>query len=162
MTASALPEHQFMSEALGALHFTEKPFKIDELLAQIRSALGSHGATVSDFQAMLRNVTPMDILQLKCLSGVSAVVEFRSNFREGRIRFQKGELVDAHTGALRGVEAVREIIGWRHGEVFEHAALGEFERTIHCSWQALLMEAAQTIDECRAASAAAELASVPA
>jgi DNA-binding response OmpR family regulator len=149
ITAAALPEHQFISEALGALHFIEKPLKIPVLLEQIRSALGAQNAGDSskDFRAILQNVTPMDILQLKCLSGATTVVEFRSNFREGHIRFVKGEMVDALAGALRGVEAVRAIIGWPEGEVVEHGDGGEYERTIDCSWQTVLMEAAQAIDE---------------
>ncbi|MGB8169609.1 MAG: DUF4388 domain-containing protein [Chthoniobacteraceae bacterium] len=155
ITATSLPEHRVMSAALGAVHFLEKPLDVNVLVGQIRDALGSHNATgaTRDFRATLENVTPMDILQLKCLSAASTVVEFRSNSREGRIRFQKGEVVDALTGSLRGVDAVREIIGWPHGQVFEHVEIGEFERTIHCSWQALLMEAAQGMDEHRARTA---------
>lgn len=100
-----------------------------------------------DFRATLDNVTPLDILQLKCLSAASTVIEFRSATQEGRIRLHKGEVVDARAGSLVGVEAVREIIGWPHGRVHEHVEIGEFERTIHCSWQALLMEVALAIDE---------------
>jgi DNA-binding response OmpR family regulator len=139
VTATALPEYQVMSAALGALHFIEKPVKPSVLLEH--------------FRATLDNVTPMDILQLKCLSVASSIVEFRSDHREGRVRFQKGEVVDARTGSLRGIDAVREIIGWPHGHVFEHPESGEFERTIHCSWQALLMHAAHEIDEQQARTA---------
>jgi DNA-binding response OmpR family regulator len=156
ITATPLPEHRVMSAALGALNFLEKPLKIPLLLGQIRCALGSHSASAGDrdFRATLENVTPMDILQLKCLSAASTVIEFKTNSQEGRVRFQKGEIVDARTGSLSGVEAVREIIGWPHGRVTEHVEIGEFERTIHCSWQALLMEVAQGIDEQRAHAAA--------
>jgi DNA-binding NarL/FixJ family response regulator len=157
ITATALPEYRVMSAALGALHFMEKPLDIPVLLGHIRDALGSQSTTgaTRDFHATLENVTPMDILQLKCLSAASTVVEFRSYSGEGCIRFQKGEVVDALAGSLRGIDAVREIISWPHGQVFEHAEIGEFERTIHCSWQALLMEAAQAIDEQDARTSAA-------
>ena len=157
ITASSLPEHQVMSAALGALQFLEKPLQMPKLVEHIRQALGAQNADgpTRDFRATLENVTPMDILQLKCLSAASTVVEFTSGSKNGRIRFQKGEVVDARTGALRGVDAVREIIGWPHGQVCEHVEIGEFERTIHCSWQALLMDAAQGIDEQRARDAAA-------
>ena len=146
-----------MSAALGALQFLEKPLQMPKLVEHIRQALGAQNADgpTRDFRATLENVTPMDILQLKCLSAASTVVEFTSGSKNGRIRFQKGEVVDARTGALRGVDAVREIIGWPHGQVCEHVEIGEFERTIHCSWQALLMDAAQGIDEQRARDAAA-------
>lgn len=154
VTATSLPEHRVISEALGVLHFLEKPLDAEVLVGCLRRALGSNATGRSrDFRATLENVTPMDILQLKCLSAASTVVEFRSNGREGCIRFQKGEVVDAHTGSLRGLEAVREIICWPHGQVFEHVEIGAFERTIHCSWQALLMDAAVGIDEHRARAA---------
>ena len=157
ITASSLPEHRVMSAALGVLQFLEKPLRMPSLVEHIRQALGSQNADggTRDFRATLENVTPMDILQLKCLSAASTVVEFSSGSKNGRIRFQKGEVVDARTGGLRGVDAVREIIGWPHGQVCEHMEIGAFERTSHCSWQALLMDAAQGIDEQRARSAAA-------
>jgi CheY-like chemotaxis protein len=154
ITATAVPEHLCTAEALGVLHFIEKPIKIPVLLGLIRTALAARNVA-SDLCTTLQNVTPLDILQLKCLSVASTVVEFRSNDREGRVRFQKGEVVDAHAGDLRGLEAVREITSWPHGQVFEHGEVGEFERTIHCSWQMLLMDAAQSIDERFAETAAA-------
>ena len=60
VTATALPEYQAMSAALGALHFIEKPAKPPVLLEQIRRALGSQSSTGSarDFRATLENVTP--------------------------------------------------------------------------------------------------------
>jgi CheY-like chemotaxis protein len=146
ITATSVPEHLRTAEALGVLHFIEKPIKIPVLLRLIRAALAARNVA-SDLSTTLQNVTPLDILQLKCLSVASTVAEFRSNAREGRVRFQKGEVVDAYVGDLRGVEAVREITSWPHGEAFEHGEVGEFERTIHCSWQALLMDAAQAMDE---------------
>lgn len=149
ITSTPLADHRVMAAALGALSFIEKPFEITTLLDQIRNALGSHSAAVvsRDFRATLDNVTPLDILQLKCLSAASTVIAFRSNLKEGHIRLHKGEVVDAKAGAFRGVDAVREIIGWPHGRVDEHVEIGDFERTIHCSWQTLLMEAAQAVDE---------------
>ena len=154
MTANALPEHQANSAALGVLHFLEKPLKLPFLIQHLRRALDSEqmaGAN-QEFRAVLENVTPADILQLKCLTHASTVVEFHAGGKTGHICFQKGELADAQTGALRGVEAVFEIISWKRGEVTERAAVEQFERTINCSWQTLLMEAAQRIDE-RAAAA---------
>jgi len=154
ITATAIPQHLSTAEALGVLHFIEKPIKIPVLLGLIRTALAARNST-SDLCTTLQNVTPLDILQLKCLSAATTVVEFRSKQRDGCVRFRKGEVVDAHAGDLRGVEAVREITSWPHGEVFEHGEVGEYERTIHCSWQALLMDAAQAIDERFAETAAA-------
>jgi len=157
ITSTPLPAYRAMSAALGVLNFMEKPLVIPTLIEQIESALGSHQAAASgrDFRATLDNVTALDILQLKCLSAASTVIEFRSNAEVGTIRLHKGEVVDASTGALRGIEAVRQIIGWPHGRVQEHVEIGEFVRTIDCSWQALLMEVARYIDENEARAAIA-------
>jgi len=151
MTASPLPEHQAHTSALGVLHFLEKPLQIPAFIKQLRAALekAPEGEDKNDFQASLRNVTPADILQLKCLSGATTVVEFLSDDQVGRIRFEDGEIVSASAGTLRGVEAVNEILGWKRGNVTEHPCVGFPMRTINCPWQTLLMNAAHQLDERR-------------
>lgn len=149
MTATPLPEHEMHTTALGVLHFLEKPLKLPILLGHIRSALGCAGGDgpEQDFRATLQNVTPADVLQLKCLSRATTVVEFHSEGLAGRIRFENGEITDASAGERRGADAVFEIIGWKRGQMSEQACVGFFERTIHCSWQTLLMDAAHRLDE---------------
>jgi DNA-binding response OmpR family regulator len=152
MTASPLPEHEMHTTALGVLHFLEKPFKMGPLIEKLRAALDKvqEGESRSDFRATLENVTPADILQLKCLTGATTIVEFLSDEQVGRIRFEGGEITDASVGNLRGVDAVYEIVSWKHGQVTEHPCVGFFDRTIDCPWQNLLMDAAHRLDERRA------------
>ncbi|MEP6668205.1 MAG: DUF4388 domain-containing protein [Chthoniobacter sp.] len=149
MTATPLPEHQAHTSALGVLHFLEKPLQLQPLINQMRAALekATEGEGKNDFRASLRNVTPADILQLKCLTRATTVVEFLSDDQIGRIRLEDGEIVSASAGALRGVDAVYEILGWTRGHVTEHPCVGFPMRTIDCPWQSLLMNAAQRIDE---------------
>lgn len=149
MTATPRPEHQMNSAALGVLHFLEKPIRIPSLLAMVRAALhAEHAADVrEEFRAMLKNVTPADILQLKCLSSATTVVEFRSQAQAGWVRLDDGEIVDAEAGSLQGVDALFEIVTWKRGNVSERPARGLLKRTIHGSCQSLLMEAAQRVDE---------------
>jgi CheY-like chemotaxis protein len=149
ITATALPEYQANSAALGALEFLEKPLNLKQLVNLAGKALEAEtlNGTDIEFRATLENVTPVDILQLKCLTGSTTVVEFRSSGKLGRVRFQAGEIIDAEALGLRGAEAVFEIIQWKRGQVSEHPAVGTPERTIGCSWQTLLMEAAQRLDE---------------
>jgi DNA-binding response OmpR family regulator len=151
MTATPLPEHQAHTSALGVLHFLEKPLRIPALVNQLRAALekATEGEGKNDFRASLKNVTPADILQLKCLSGATTVVEFLSDEQVGRIRLEDGEIVSASTGVLRGVEAVYEILGWKRGNVTEHPCVGFPMRTIDCPWQTLLINAAHRVDERR-------------
>jgi DNA-binding response OmpR family regulator len=153
MTANPLPEHPALTTALGVLHFLEKPLKIPSFLGLLRSALNQVSVDdgTGDFQAVLKNVTPADILQLKCLTGSTTVVEFISD-QVGRVRFEDGEIIDASVGALHGVEAIYEIVGWKRGQVIEHPCVGFAKRTIQCSWQSLLMDAAHRLDERRSAA----------
>lgn len=149
MTASSLPEYQANSAALGVLHFIQKPVKPPRLIEQMRAALGAEqaGQGNDEFSATLRNVTPMDILQFKCLAGDTTVIEFCSGGRGGEIHLDRGEIVHARAGGLKGTKAVTEIVSWKRGKVTEHPAEPNAERTINCSWQALLMETAQLLDE---------------
>lgn len=149
MTASPLPEYQANSAALGVLHFIQKPVKPAELIAQIRAALDAEtaGRVDEDFSATLRNVTPMDILQFKCLAGDTTVIEFRSGPHSGVIHLERGEIVHAQAGGVKGTKAVNQIISWKRGKVVELPVSPNAERTINCSWQTLLMDAAQRLDE---------------
>ena len=149
MTASPLPEYEMNSAALGVLHFLQKPLHMTALLDQVRTALEAEQSSEAsdDFSATLRNVTPVDILQLKCLAGATTVIEFRSGPQSGFVHFQAGELVHAQVGALKGPSAVYEIISWKRGNVCEHPCVRDVEKSINCAWQTLLMNAAQRMDE---------------
>jgi DNA-binding response OmpR family regulator len=155
MTASPLPEHEMHSAALGVLHFLEKPVKIRPLIDLLRAALQTTGEDkeTNDFRATLEKVTPADILQLKCLTRANTIVEFYSEEQTGWIRFEDGEVTDASTGALGGVEAFYEIVGWKRGQVTERPCVGFPKRTIDTPWHNLLMDAAHRLDERRGASA---------
>jgi len=149
MTASPLPAYQANSAALGVLHFIQKPVQTPELIAQMRAALGAEqaGRVNEEFNATLRNVTPMDILQFKCLAGDTTVIEFRSGSVAGTIHLERGEIVHAQAGGLKGTKALTTIMSWRRGKVVELPVPASGERSIHCSWQTLLMDAAQRLDE---------------
>jgi DNA-binding response OmpR family regulator len=149
MTATPAPEHEMHTAALGVLHFVHKPVKVPLLIQQIRNALNKapQSGVSNDFRATLENLKPADILQLKCLTQATSIVEFVSDGKVGRVRFHAGEIADAAVGALRGEEAVYEIVSWTCGQVTEHPSTGFFGRTIDCPWQSLLMNAAQRLDE---------------
>jgi DNA-binding response OmpR family regulator len=149
MTASALPEYQANSAALGVLNFLQKPVQPADLIEQMRTALHAEqaGQVNEEFSATLRHVTPMDILQFKCLAGDSTVIEFRSGSQVGTIHLQRGEIVHAQTGDLKGTRALTQIMSWKRGKVVELPVPANAERTINCSWQTLLMDAAQRLDE---------------
>ena len=154
MTATPLPEYEAHSAALGVLHFFEKPLKLPILLGHLRQALDATATTGADaeFSATLRNVTPADVIQLKCLMRATTLIEFHSDGTTGRIRFDDGEITDASVGPMHGPAAFAAILSWKTGRVSEQPCTAPGERTIHGPWQTLLMEAAQSLDESRAAA----------
>ena len=152
MTATPLPEYEAHSAALGVLNFFEKPLNLPVFLGLLHEAFGATDAAVADhkFSATLRNVTPADIIQLKCLVHATTIIEVHSGGSSGRIRFEDGEIIDATVGKTRGAVALATIVSWKGGRVTEQPCTGPAERTIRGSWQSLLMEAAHRLDESRA------------
>ncbi len=155
LTATPLPEYQMSSAALGVLHFLEKPINPDQLIEIVRCSLSSEQVRSDDeaFRATLEQVMPVDIIQLKCLTGATTAIEFRSGTDTGVVHFRDGEVVHATAGRRSGADAIFKIIGWRCGRMSERADLSPSETTISCSWQMLLMEAAQRLDEAPALKA---------
>jgi DNA-binding response OmpR family regulator len=165
MTATPLPEHEATTAALGVLYYIEKPLNVPLFLTYLRQALGTEHVTGGSqgwrayegpanpqgteqhFRATLANLSVVDILQLKCLTRATTAVEFRSGGLVGSIHFEDGEIIDAEAGAVRGVDAVYEIVGWKNGEVSEQPLAAWGKRTIRASWHSLLMEASQQLDE---------------
>jgi CheY-like chemotaxis protein len=89
----------------------------------------------------------VDLIQLECLSQDSTTLRITNGALTGRIWIQSGELIDAETEELKGEAAFRKILGWRTGS-FELLPYDETRpRAIFSSYQALLLEIAQAMDE---------------
>lgn len=162
-TATPLPEYRHTAESVGTIRFMEKPIDLKVLESELRqhlkphesastpagSASGSDAAPVSGVQAVLENLTLLDLVQLKCLSRTSSALEFkRPDGEVGRIFFRRGEIVHAETPQQTSVEALNTILSWQHGRVRElKMEESTVQRTIDKCWQVLLMEATQAIDE---------------
>jgi len=165
MTATPLPEHEATTAALGVVHYVGKPLNVPLFVTSLLQALGTElvsggsdtwraysgsanlGSSEKNFRATLANLSVVDIIQLKCLTGATTVIELRSGALLGNITFDNGEIVDAVAGTVRGVEAVFEVVKWQNGEMSERPVAESGERTIHVSWHALLLEASQGLDE---------------
>jgi CheY-like chemotaxis protein len=89
----------------------------------------------------------VDIIQLECLSRSSSVLRITHRALEGKIWVQDGEVIDASTGNAGAEEAFKEILSWKGGnfEILPHEP--KHKRTIVSSYQALLLNTAQAIDE---------------
>jgi DNA-binding response OmpR family regulator len=95
----------------------------------------------------VQSKTLVDIVQLECFTQSSAILKVTTSTGEGRIWVQRGEIIDAATGDLSGREAFLEMLRWKSGN-FEIAASDlPRPRTIFSSYESLLMETAQSLDE---------------
>ena len=149
MTAMPLPAYQQRAESLGVIHFLKKPFDFKHFVELVKALLDSPTTSASDsFFGTLRDLHLTDIIQIKCLSGVTAVVEFTSPSGEkGTIHFESGQITHAHAPDQAGVEAFQTIVGWRGGSFAELTAVGHSPQTIFQDWQVLLIEAVRRSDE---------------
>jgi two-component system, OmpR family, response regulator TctD len=157
VTAASLPKHKDSALHYGVLHYMEKPIDPRVLASLAReyrhAAFGPGAGSDTSFSASLRRMTATDVVQLKCLARSTVALDFTlRDRRHGRLFVEDGEVVHAEVNAhsmtvnKEGVDAFREIIGWRGGRV-EELNLPAERRTIQTPWQELLLDAVQRLDE---------------
>jgi hypothetical protein len=113
------------------------------------------GVRGSGFQARIKGANLADLVQMECLAGSERVVRVTSGDQVGYLFFRAGQLVDALARSLSGEAAALEMLGWDEG-TFEPADRDWPTRdSITCSWQSLLLRAAQARDERDAGSVVA-------
>ncbi len=156
LTAVHLAAHREQAAGLGAIHFLEKPFPHGDFVTLVEALLLPGADEDQRFQGKLSDLHIADIVQLKCMSGATSVLEFTGPKGEkARIFFDHGQVRHAIAPGKEGVDAFNEIVNWKGGMISEVAGAGQSPRTIDLDWQVLLMEAVRKIDEDRGASAAA-------
>lgn len=151
MTSMIDPQFRTRAYAMGLDLYLEKPSTTQAtqlFLDCIEALLGQESH--AGFRGM-QSKSLVDIIQLECLSQSSAVLRISNGFREGRIWFQNGEVIDAMTEDLDGESAFRLILSWKTGNFELLPAEPTHPRAIFISYQGLLLESAQALDENRAA-----------
>jgi DNA-binding response OmpR family regulator len=153
LTGVHLPEQREQAAGLGAIHFLEKPVAHWDFVELAQRLLQPATETAAEkFQGTLRDLQFTDIIQLKCMSGATAVVEFTGPSGEkARMFFEKGQVRHATAPGRQGMEAFNEIVRWKGGTVSEVADAPSGTRSIEMDWQHLLMEAVRGVDEAEAA-----------
>lgn len=92
----------------------------------------------------------VDIIQLECLSQSSSLLRITNRSQEGKIWIHKGEVIDAEVNDLSAEPAFQKILGWKTGSFETLPADVNRPRTIFTSYQGLLLNTAQAIDEAQA------------
>ncbi|HMJ07017.1 MAG TPA: response regulator [Chthoniobacterales bacterium] len=168
LTAVHLAAHREQAAGLGAIHFLEKPFPHGDFVDLVGALLHpGDEAGGEKFQGTLSDLHIADIIQLKCMSGATSVLEFTGPGGEkARVFFENGQVRHATAPGKEGMEAFNEIVNWKGGMISEVSGDRQSPRSIDLDWQILLMEAVRKIDETRGAAAAqsaeAAAASAPA
>ena len=148
---------------LGAIHFLEKPFPRADFMTLVEALLAPADTGEGErFQGTLSDLHIADIIQLKCISGATSMLEFTGPRGEkARVYFENGQVRHATAPGREGLAAFNEIVDWKGGMISEVPVPPGTPRTIELDWQVLLMEAVRKIDESRntAAPVAPETAS---
>jgi DNA-binding response OmpR family regulator len=148
LTATHLSNVRERAAGIGAIHFLEKPFPHNDFVDLVQALLRPSVAAQSEkFQGTLSDLHMADIIQLKCMSGTTAAIEFTSPSGEkGRIYFENGQIRHATAPGKEGVDAFNEIVQWKGGRISEVDASAPV-KTISQDWQLLLMEGMRKMDE---------------
>ncbi|HEY6070341.1 MAG TPA: response regulator, partial [Chthoniobacterales bacterium] len=93
LTGIHLPEQREQATGLGAIHFLEKPVAHWDLVELVKRLMRpSTEAAAEKFEGTLRDLQFTDIIQLKCMSGATSVVEFTGpNGEKARVYFENGQ-----------------------------------------------------------------------
>ena len=135
---------------LGAIHFLEKPFPRADFMTLVEALLAPGGKAGERFQGTLSDLHIADIIQLKCISGATSMLEFTGPRGEkARVYFENGQVRHATAPGKEGLAAFNQIVDWKGGVISEVPVPHGTPHTIDLEWQVLLMEAVRTSDESR-------------
>jgi CheY-like chemotaxis protein len=89
----------------------------------------------------------VDIIQLECMSQTTSMLRINNGIVEGKIWVLNGEVVDAETGDLTSEPAFERILSWKTGSFEIMPGDPNRPRAIFTSYQGLLLNTAQALDE---------------
>lgn len=146
---TGIRDEQFRTRAyaLGVDQYWVKP-ETDQEMGLFMESIDS--LISREAQAGFRGVQSkslVDIIQLECLSQSSCLLKIINGAMEGKIYIQNGEVIDAEVPGVNAEPAFQRILSWKTGS-FETLQLDSARvRTIFTSYQGLLLNTAQAIDE---------------
>jgi CheY-like chemotaxis protein len=142
-------EYRSRAYAQGVEMFWQKPGTAEDIkLFQdcMESMLGRAHESQDGFRGV-QSKSLVDLIQLECLSRSSSLLHITRGGLHGKIWVQSGEIIDAATGNITGEEAFKEILSWKGGNFEILPADPLRARTINNSYQGLLLDSAQALDE---------------
>lgn len=128
-------------EAYGIAAIFSKPVDVLALADELQRVFDPRAV------GRIAGVTLFGLLQLLEVERKTGLVVVQAAPREGRLYFDQGSLVHAHTRHLDGLEAAYEILGWSDPAVEIFYKRRARQRTVDAPLQHILMEAARLLDE---------------
>jgi hypothetical protein len=108
------------------------------------SSTDYHGA---GFQGPIKGASLADLVQMECLGGSERVIRVMSGSDVGFLYFRGGAVVHAVAKLLTGEAAAFEMLSWSEGTFEPIERERPSKESIGCTWQSLVLRAAQIHDE---------------
>jgi CheY-like chemotaxis protein len=146
---TCIADEQFRARAygMGVDQYWQKPSAEQERQHFLDSVESMLQREVQGGFRGVQSKSLVDLIQLECLSQNSTTLRIKNGALNGRIWIQAGELIDAEAEDLKGEAAFRMILGWKAGSFELLPGDENHPRAIFSSYQALLLEIAQAMDE---------------
>jgi CheY-like chemotaxis protein len=147
MTAGADEQFRSRAYAIGVDLFLEKPNDRNEIrlfLECVESLLGKKEH--SGFRG-IQSKSLVDLIQLECLSQSTSTLKITNGPAEGFIWLNQGEIIDAQAHDEVGEQAFKRIMSWKTGNFEILPPDLDHPVRIQTSYQGLLLDSAQAIDE---------------
>ncbi len=141
MTAFGTPDMEENLKEIGAFQYIEKPIDFNLLVTKILKGLEGRS------KGFITGVSLGSFLQLLELDKKTCTLTIRSGRNQGTIYFKNGDLMDAATNDLSGIDAAFEIISWKNVEIILANSCDITEQIISESLGYILLEGSRRQDE---------------
>lgn len=141
MTAFGTPEMEDRLKGMGAFQYIEKPIDFNLLLQKIQDGLeaGTKG--------QVSGVSLPSFLQLLELDHKTCTITASHGNKTGLLFFDNGQLINAYTDPIEGMDAAFEIISWDQAKIEIYNFCQNRKQTIEAPLGFILIESARLSDE---------------
>lgn len=144
MTGYSTSKTKKRASELGAVEFINKPFEMADLTEQVLSILKSQ-----EEGGVLRGVSLSVFVHLVEMESKTCTIRVsnRSIGANGSLFFMDGDLIDARSGSLTGIDAAYEVFSWEKSDIEIQNSCSAKERKITMSLQGIMLETMRLKDE---------------
>lgn len=149
-----VPDKEYLKNFDKDVDYLVKPVNIDQIAAKIKELLSHMGEPVRQEEVKgltgrIEDISLTDIIQVLSLGLKTARVEIKKDDNKGLLYLQKGKIVHASVGDLRGPDAFFELVKWENGAFLILHGRTTADVNITLDTTHLLMEACNVLDNVR-------------